>query len=93
MPEALAYEEPCAVGDETSGKAKQERLGEADLPLSRERSRGQQHRCRRQRQAQLLHKDPDKEQEIAVGKENMRGECHAVLRQVTSGWKTSRLAL
>ena len=50
--------------------------GEAELVLGGESAGGQQNRRGGQRDAELLHQNPGKEQQVAVGEQDVGGEFH-----------------
>ena len=82
---AAADEEPGGVRDERCGQAGQQCQGKADLVLGGEGSGGQQDRRGGQRYAKLLNQDPDEQQQVTVGEENVCGQCHWTVLSSSAG--------
>ena len=69
-------EKPGGVGGEATGQRGPEREGETDLAFGGESTGGEQDWSGGKRDSELLHQDPGEEQQVAVGDQNMLGQCH-----------------
>jgi hypothetical protein len=68
-----ANEEPSAVCHKTRKNSNSKRSRKAELALNRQCTGSEQHRRGGQRNPELLYKDPDKEQKVAVYQQDVCG--------------------